>query len=81
LRDNLVKYLNENSIPCGIYYPVPLHLQKAYKNKRYIENNFRVTNKIVNEVISLPMHSELSIDQIGYITDHILKFFNEKSNK
>ena len=81
LRDNLVKYLNENSIPCGIYYPVPLHLQKAYKNERYIEDNFRVTNKIVNEVISLPMHSELSIDQIGYITDHILKFFNDKSKK
>ena len=80
LRDNLVKYLNQKNIPCGIYYPVPLHLQKAYKNSRYIEDNFKVTNKIVNEVISLPMHSELSIDQIEYITNYILKFFH-KFNK
>tara|TARA_Y100000992_G_C21267821_1_gene494966 strand:- start:307 stop:1449 length:1143 start_codon:yes stop_codon:yes gene_type:complete len=80
LRDNLVKYLNQKNIPCGIYYPVPLHLQKAYKNSRYIEDNFKVTNKIVNEVISLPMHSELSIDQIEYITNYVLKFFH-KFNK
>tara|TARA_B110000116_G_C16752985_1_gene544326 strand:- start:398 stop:1528 length:1131 start_codon:yes stop_codon:yes gene_type:complete len=75
-REGLVKYLNENQIPCGIYYPVPLHSQKAYKSTRYNEDNFKVTNQIVKEVVSLPMHSELSVEQIYFITSHILKFLN-----
>ena len=75
-RDALVKHLNANDIPCGVYYPIPLHLQKAYLDERYKEADFKVTNQLVNEVISLPMHTELEDDQIEFITSTIIKFIN-----
>jgi UDP-2-acetamido-2-deoxy-ribo-hexuluronate aminotransferase len=70
----LVQFLNENEIPCGVYYPIPLHAQKAYKDERYNEAGFKVTNQLVKECISLPMHTELDDDQIKFITDKILEF-------
>jgi UDP-2-acetamido-2-deoxy-ribo-hexuluronate aminotransferase len=73
-RDKLVEYLNENKIPCGVYYPVPLHRQKAYKRPEYYEKKFNITNRLVNEVISLPMHSEITEDQIDFISKKILDF-------
>jgi dTDP-4-amino-4,6-dideoxygalactose transaminase len=73
-RDALVQYLNKKGIPCGVYYPIPLHLQKAYMSDRYKETDFVVTNQVVNEVISLPMHTELTDDQIDLITNEILTF-------
>lgn len=63
-RDELAKVFTENNVPFGIYYPIPLHSQKAYADSRYNENNFLVTNKLVEEVISLPMHTELDDQQI-----------------
>ena len=75
-RDALKNYLNDNKIPCGVYYPVPLHKQKAYAKANVDSSAFSVTNQLVKEVISLPMHSELSIDQIEYICDKILCFFD-----
>lgn len=73
-RDALAKHLNENDIPCGVYYPIPLHLQKAYKDEQYIESNFVVTNQLVKEVISLPMHTELDDEQIAFITSTVKNF-------
>lgn len=73
-RDALVKHLQENDIPCGVYYPIPLHAQKAYIDERYNEADFTVTNQLVKEVISLPMHTELDDEQIGFITQTILDF-------
>lgn len=73
-RDALVKHLNENDIPCGVYYPIPLHSQKAYSDERYNEADFPVTNKLVQEVISLPMHTELDDEQIDFITNTIINF-------
>ncbi len=75
-RDALVKHLNDNGIPCGVYYPIPLHSQKAYKDDRYNEADFPVTNQLIKEVISLPMHTELEADQIKFITDTVIKFVN-----
>jgi dTDP-4-amino-4,6-dideoxygalactose transaminase len=75
-RDALVKHLNENNIPCGVYYPIPLHNQKAYKDTRYNEADFPVTNQLVKEVISLPMHTELDTEQIDHITKTIIEFVN-----
>ncbi|TYA74686.1 DegT/DnrJ/EryC1/StrS family aminotransferase [Seonamhaeicola marinus] len=76
-RDALAKHLNENGIPCGVYYPIPLHKQKAYVDERYNEEAFIVTNQLVKEVISLPMHTELEDDQIEFITSTVIKFVNE----
>tara|TARA_B100001109_G_C18808035_1_gene448301 strand:+ start:88 stop:1215 length:1128 start_codon:yes stop_codon:yes gene_type:complete len=73
-RDSLVEFLNKNDIPCGIYYPVPLHKQKAYTNQKNKEEDFSVTNKLSKEVISLPMHSELSNEQISFIAGKINDF-------
>ncbi len=75
-RDALVKHLNENDIPCGVYYPIPLHKQKAYIDDRYNDEDFKVTNQLVKEVISLPMHTELDNEQIEHITSIIIKFIN-----
>ncbi|MDG1760459.1 MAG: DegT/DnrJ/EryC1/StrS family aminotransferase [Flavobacteriaceae bacterium] len=75
-RDALVKHLNAHEIPCGVYYPIPLHLQKAYADSRYNENDFQITNQLVQEVISLPMHTELEQDQIDHICSHIITFLN-----
>jgi dTDP-4-amino-4,6-dideoxygalactose transaminase len=75
-RDGLVKHLQANNIPCGVYYPIPLHKQKAYLDERYKEENFTVTNQLVKECISLPMHTELDDEQIKFVTDHVKEFLN-----
>lgn len=74
-RDALLKHLQDHGIPCAIYYPIPLHRQKAYVDPRYREADFTVTNQLVNEVISLPMHTELEDDQIDFITKTVKDFF------
>ncbi|TDE47124.1 DegT/DnrJ/EryC1/StrS family aminotransferase [Flavobacterium rhamnosiphilum] len=73
-RDGLMQYLLDKGIPCAIYYPIPLHSQKAYVDSRYKEDHFPVTNQLVKEVISLPMHTELDDEQIKFITDSVLEF-------
>jgi dTDP-4-amino-4,6-dideoxygalactose transaminase len=75
-RDDLMKHLLDKGIPCAIYYPIPLHSQKAYADSRYKEEDFPVTNQLVKEVISLPMHTELDDEQIKFITNSVLEFFN-----
>jgi dTDP-4-amino-4,6-dideoxygalactose transaminase len=74
-RDGLMKHLLSKDIPCAIYYPIPLHSQKAYLDTRYKEEDFPITNQLVKEVISLPMHTELDDEQIKFITDSVLAFF------
>lgn len=75
-RNELIEFLQANDVPCGVYYPIPLHHQKAYQDERYSESDFEVTNALVKEVISLPMHTELDREQIEYITDMILSFMD-----
>ncbi len=77
-RNKLAEHLNNDNIPYGIYYPVPLHRQKAYRSDEYSDTNFKVTNDVVGEVISLPMHSELEENQIDYISSSIKTFFKNK---
>lgn len=73
-RNALMAHLQSKGIPCAIYYPIPLHNQKAYLDPRYKEEDFPITNQLVKEVLSLPMHSELEADQIKFITDEIKAF-------
>lgn len=73
-RDALMQHLQAKEIPCAIYYPIPLHSQKAYADSRYDEADFPVTNQLVKEVIALPMHTELDDEQIKFITDSVLEF-------
>ncbi len=73
-RDALMQHLLDKGIPCAIYYPIPLHSQKAYADSRYKEEDFPVTNQLVKEVISLPMHTELDDEQIKFIADSVLEY-------
>ncbi|WP_036382360.1 DegT/DnrJ/EryC1/StrS aminotransferase family protein [Muricauda sp. MAR_2010_75] len=76
-RDGLAQHLQDNNVPCGVYYPVPLHKQKAYADDRYNEEDFPVTNQLVQEVISLPMHTELDDEQIQFIANLVIDFVNK----
>ena len=64
--------LAEKGIPAMIYYPVPLHLQKAYQDSRYQPGDFPVAERLAACVLSLPMHTELDEEQLAYITEHVL---------
>ncbi len=76
-RDALREHLTQNNIPSGIYYPIPLHLQKAYLDPRYKEGDFPITEDLCRSVISLPMHTELDDEQIDFISKTILNFINK----
>jgi dTDP-4-amino-4,6-dideoxygalactose transaminase len=75
-RDGLMQHLLDQGIPCAIYYPIPLHSQKAYADARYQEADFPITNQLVKEVLSLPMHTELDAEQLEFITNAVLTYLN-----
>ena len=75
-RDSLKDFLNERGVPSMIYYPVPLHLQKAYKAYGYKVGDYPIAESLSDEVLSLPMHTELEEEQLRYITAQIKSFFN-----
>ena len=74
-RDELANHLQKNKIPFGIYYPLGFHEQKAYKQEFISDNDFPETNKVKDQVISLPMHTELTKKQIKFISNTIISFF------
>jgi len=75
-RSELREKLTEHGIPAMIYYPIPLHKQNAYKNERFKTNDFPITQKLCDTVLSLPMHTELDEDTLNYITNTLLKIIN-----
>ncbi len=74
-RDQLAALLKDRGIPHAIYYPVPLHLQQAYAMSGYTRGDFPVTEKAAEEVLSLPMHTELTEEQQQYIASAIREFY------
>ena len=72
-RTELRKKLTEHGIPAMIYYPIPLHKQNAYKNERFKTNDFPITQKLCDTVLSLPMHTELEEETLNYITNTLLR--------
>jgi dTDP-4-amino-4,6-dideoxygalactose transaminase len=73
-RDLLGRYLEEKGVPNKVYYPVPQHLQKAYNVKGYKEGDLPVAEDLSRRVISLPMHTELTDEQLEYITRMVTEF-------
>jgi dTDP-4-amino-4,6-dideoxygalactose transaminase len=71
-RTKLREQLQEKGVPAMIYYPIPLHEQKAYKSDRYKSGDFPVTETLCKSVLSLPMHTELDEETLKYITDTLL---------
>jgi len=73
-RESLQKHLAEKGIASAVYYPVPLHLQKAYRDPRYHEGDFPVTEYLSKHVLSLPIHTEMTEEILQYITQSVLEF-------
>jgi UDP-2-acetamido-2-deoxy-ribo-hexuluronate aminotransferase len=76
-RDGLIGYLGSKGIPVMVYYPLPLHLQKAYRDLNYREGDFPVTESLSKTVFSIPMHTELETGQIEYICQHIREYLGK----
>jgi UDP-2-acetamido-2-deoxy-ribo-hexuluronate aminotransferase len=79
-RDALKHYLESKGIPSMIYYPIPLHLQRAYKQDGFGEGSFPVTEALSKEVLSLPIHTELTTEALMYIANSIKQFFADERN-
>ncbi len=73
-RSSFLEYLAEKDIPAMVYYPVPIHLQKAYLDPRYKAGDFPVTEQLCHSVVSLPMHTEMEQDQLNHIITTVLDF-------
>ena len=73
-RDKLKKYLQGKGIPSMIYYHIPLHLQKAYRQEGFGEGSFPVTEKLSKTVLSLPIHTEMTEDELSYICQTIKEY-------
>ncbi|HEX5170073.1 MAG TPA: DegT/DnrJ/EryC1/StrS family aminotransferase [Cyclobacteriaceae bacterium] len=77
-RDNLKKHLESRGIPTMIYYHIPLHLQKAYRQPEYGDGSFPRAELLSKTVISLPIHTEMTNDQIEYICANLNDYFRAK---
>lgn len=72
-RDKLREQLAVREIPSMVYYPIPLHMQKAFASERYKPGDFPVTENLCQTVLSLPMHTELDTETLHYIASHVLE--------
>lgn len=70
-RDNTMRALEAKGVGCGVHYPVPVHLQKAYQQLGYGEGSFPISETTSREFLSLPMYPELTPDQIDYVIDAV----------
>jgi dTDP-4-amino-4,6-dideoxygalactose transaminase len=72
-RDTIKERLAEKGIPAMVYYPVPLHMQKAYQDPRYHQGDFPVAERLASCVLSLPIHTCLDEEQLSWITSNVLQ--------
>jgi dTDP-4-amino-4,6-dideoxygalactose transaminase len=72
-RDRVIEALTEKGINCGIHYPVPVHLQKAYEFLGHLPGDFPMAEKIASEILSLPMFPELTEEQIAYVAKTLIE--------
>lgn len=77
-RHELQNFLDENGIATGLHYPVPLHLQPAYKHLGYVKGDFPVAERASKRILSLPMYPELNEAQIHYVANTIKSFWIKK---
>jgi len=77
-RDELQKFLLDNGINTGLHYPIPLHLQNAYKNLNLPNGNYPITERVAREILSLPMFPGLTSEQIEYVSSKIKSFSARK---
>jgi dTDP-4-amino-4,6-dideoxygalactose transaminase len=73
-RDEFIKHLASAGIGTGIHYPIPLHLQNAYKALGFTTGDFPIAERMAAEIISLPMFPQLSADQLSSIVNEVASF-------
>jgi dTDP-4-amino-4,6-dideoxygalactose transaminase len=78
-RDTLQQYLREHDIATSVYYPVPLHLQKALRHLAYRPGDFPASERASQEVLSLPVYAELEAEKIDFVIDRVGSFFETKA--
>ena len=81
LRDELMDYLSKHQIASAIYYPIPLHLQEAFRYLGYKEGDFPISEKVAKNILALPIGPTLTNEQQRYIIQVIKDFFAQKENK
>jgi len=80
-RDKLQKYLQDKEIFTGIHYPMPIHLQLAFRHLNLVEGTYPNTENVAKEILSLPMYAELTYDKCNYVVETIKLFFSHQKNK
>jgi dTDP-4-amino-4,6-dideoxygalactose transaminase len=75
-RDALRKHLEDNGVPSMVYYPLPLHFQKAFESERYPKGAMPITELLSSEVLSLPIHTEMQSEELEFIVEKVQSFFN-----
>jgi dTDP-4-amino-4,6-dideoxygalactose transaminase len=73
-REELMAFLKEQGIGTGIHYPIPLHLQKAYHALGYSAGDFPATERVANEIVSLPMYPQLTAAQQARVVEQVVQF-------
>ncbi|HAA12569.1 MAG TPA: transcriptional regulator [Cytophagales bacterium] len=73
-RDEMKAFLGEHKVPSMVYYPVPLHMQEAFRQPEFTEGDFPVTEALCKQVLSLPVHTEMEEEQQAYIIEKVLEF-------
>ena len=74
-RDDIQKFLKKNGVDTQIHFPVPIHLQQAYKEIRVHKNSLSITEHMCEKILSLPMYSELTKNEVEYVSNSIKKYF------
>jgi len=74
-RDALLDYLRKNDIGCAVYYPLPLHVQECFAYLNHQKGDFPVSEKAAEQVISIPIYSELAEEQLAFVAETIRKFY------
>jgi dTDP-4-amino-4,6-dideoxygalactose transaminase len=75
-RDKLQEYLVENAISAAVFYPKPLHLQECFADLGYSQGDLPVAERVCSEVLSLPVYPELRQEQIEYVANTVLRFYD-----
>ncbi|HZG00263.1 MAG TPA: DegT/DnrJ/EryC1/StrS family aminotransferase, partial [Chitinophagales bacterium] len=80
-RGALIEHLGDKGIPTMLYYPVPCHKQKAFENRGRVSGELANTEWLTPRVLSLPIHTEMTDDQLKYITEHVNAFCNDATKR
>jgi dTDP-4-amino-4,6-dideoxygalactose transaminase len=78
-REELMAFLKEQGIGTGIHYPIPLHRQKAYHALGYSSGDFPVTERVANEIVSLPMYPQLTAAQQARVVEQVVQFATQSA--